>query len=93
MKNILILIVMVSLIFGLGGVVYDLTQYEIGFNDTVEFVVEPNDTIWEALNTVKGRENVDGHMLVALIKEMNNLENGMLRVGQTLIIPEEVYIK
>jgi len=93
MKNIIILIVMVSLLFGLGGIVYESMSYEIGFNDTVQFTVGPNDTIWEALNTIKGRENIDGHMLVSLIKEMNNLENSMLRVGQTLIIPEEVYRK
>ena len=53
-------------------------------------VVSQGDTLWDFISSIDGRENYDGHRLINLIQNMNDLDSVDLEPGMTIIIPEEV---
>jgi len=59
------------------------------YDDLVEHRVSEGDTLWNYINHIDGRENFNGHQLIELVKEINNIPE--LYPGMVISIPKEVY--
>jgi len=92
MKLALIMFVVLSLVLmgaavgaTLNGVV---NGNGIEVRDTFTVTVQGGDTIWKFVNMVEYRELYNGHQIVAVIRDLNDLDpKDHLRAGQQLILP------
>jgi len=53
-------------------------------------VVSQGDTLWTAMERVEGSEKFDGHQIINLIQNMNDMDGVDIKPGQEIILPEEV---
>lgn len=54
--------------------------------DTVEYRVRPGDTLW-AIADAAASEGADVRAMVAAIRDLNDLEGGMIHAGDLLEVP------
>ena len=59
------------------------------YDDLVEYRVSEGDTLWNYINMIDGRENFNGHQLISLVKEINDIPE--LYPGMVISVPKEVY--
>lgn len=53
---------------------------------TVEYVVQPGDTLWEIARASSPQET-DLRQAVVVIQDLNNLASGIIQPGQVLAVP------
>ncbi len=54
------------------------------------FTAASGDTLWTAMERIEGREKFDGHQIINLIQNMNDMDGVDIKPGQEIILPEEV---
>lgn len=55
---------------------------------TVEYVVEPGDTLWDIART-NGSAQSDIRVMVGTIQDLNGIPAGLILPGQVLLIPTD----
>ena len=87
MKNVVIIFLLIVLILGIFTIAFSSPSREVLLNNPRKIVtVEKHQTLWEIASSINdGTYNT--HVLISVIKKINNLMSAQIQPGQVLEVP------
>lgn len=81
-KNVLILFLLIVILHVIFNSLFAKKEFK-----TKELVIMPGDTLWSVANDLVDENNTDIYRIMYDIKEINNMSESILYVGQTIYVP------
>ena len=92
MKKLLMVLMVIILILVSVSLVNSLS-YELTYNDneTIEYTIDSPNGLWTSINKIENRHEFDGHQLIELVRDINDLKpSENIYPGQVIEVPVRV---
>lgn len=84
-------ILIISIIILITASMVNSLSYKITYNETVEYTIDSPNGLWTSINKVENRHEFDGHQLIHLVRDINDLEpSEHIYPGQVIEVPVRV---